>query len=99
MARFIVAIDRGKIEALTQAFAADSALGALMLAGLLFAASVLQLALGLRPLTQLRKRLAYIRSGDATRLEGETPSEVEPLVGEVNADTVIIVANIGTLNL
>ena len=40
---------------------------------------------GLSPFDELRKRLASVREGRDTRLEGTYPSEVEPLVHDLNA--------------
>ena len=40
---------------------------------------------GVSPLTQLRARLTRIRSGQDRRLEGEYPTEVQPLVDDLNA--------------
>ncbi|QKV18619.1 ATP-binding protein [Oricola thermophila] len=40
---------------------------------------------GLRPLDHVRRALAAIRNGAATSLEGRFPSEIEPLVEEMNA--------------
>jgi signal transduction histidine kinase len=44
----------------------------------------LQVAVGLRPLEQLRRQLADVRAGLLHRLSGEVPSEVAPLVDEFN---------------
>lgn len=52
-------------------------------AGLIFAV-VLQVILGLRPLKILRNRLAQVHEGEAERLTGSYPSEVEPLVADLN---------------
>jgi signal transduction histidine kinase len=43
------------------------------------------LLFGLRPLDHVRQALAAIRNGAATSLEGSFPSEIEPLVDEMNA--------------
>lgn len=40
---------------------------------------------GLLPLGNLRKRLAAVREGRAQRIEGEYPSEIQPLVDDLNA--------------
>ena len=58
------------------------ALGGLAL-GLAVAVAV-QLQLALRPLNQLRQRLGAVRSGDAARIEGRFPLELQPLVDEFN---------------
>lgn len=58
----------------------------LALAGLGLALStILQVHFGLLPLRAIQRRLAAIRSGDAVKLEGNPPAEIEPLQTEVNA--------------
>jgi signal transduction histidine kinase len=52
--------------------------------GLLFV-TLLQVRFGLSPLRQVERRLAAIRAGEATRLEGSVPAEIEPLQDELNA--------------
>lgn len=44
----------------------------------------LQVTVGLRPLQKLRRQLAEIRAGRASRLTGGVPEEVAPLVEEFN---------------
>ena len=56
---------------------------ALLGLSLIFAV-VLQVILGLRPLKLLRQRLAEVHDGRADRLTGQYPSEVEPLVADLN---------------
>ncbi len=59
---------------------------ALALAGLgLVAMTLIQVRFGLRPLRQLEQALTDIRSGQAERLEGVVPFEIEPLRDELNA--------------
>ncbi len=50
----------------------------------LIAAVIVQVRYGLRPLRSLQEALGRVRSGDADRLEGEYPSEIAPVVGELN---------------
>ncbi|MEL6871914.1 MAG: ATP-binding protein [Pseudomonadota bacterium] len=45
----------------------------------------LQVRFGLKPLRQIGTGLSEIRSGDAERLEGDLPSEIQPLQSELNA--------------
>jgi signal transduction histidine kinase len=52
--------------------------------GLLFA-TLFQVRFGLFPLTRMERGLAAIRSGEASRLEGQLPVEVRPLQQELNA--------------
>ncbi len=58
-------------------------LGALALA--LVAAILLQVRFGLRPLAALRRDVADIRSGTRHRMQDNVPSEVTPVVDEINA--------------
>ncbi len=59
---------------------------ALALTGLaLLAATLLQVKYALRPLSVIEKGLSDIRSGEAERLDGEFPVEIEPLQVELNA--------------
>lgn len=51
----------------------------------LLAATFLQVKVALRPLSMIEKGLSNIRNGDAVRLDGEYPAEIEPLQVELNA--------------
>ena len=82
--RLVAAGDEGLIAEPIQRFT-HLLLGALgFLAVGLGIAVALQLALALRPLELLRKRVAAVRGGTATQLEGRFPRELEPLVSEFN---------------
>jgi signal transduction histidine kinase len=48
-------------------------------------AGLIQVRRGWSPINQLRARLIGLREGRERRLEGEYPTEVEPLVGDLNA--------------
>lgn len=83
--RLIVAADSrsmdeplGKFRALLAGFLGLLALG-------LTAAAVMQVVVGLRPLVRLRERLADVRTGRTARIEGDFPSEIQPMVDEFNA--------------
>ena len=84
--RIAVAIDRAEINALAIGFSKDLApvlaiLGAVLLAGFL-----LQIGEGLKPVHRVLAGVSAIRTGDSRRLQSEgVPSEVAPLVEEVNA--------------
>ncbi len=47
--------------------------------------TLLQVRYGLLPLRAIERRLTAIRTGDAQKLEGAPPSEIEPLQTEINA--------------
>ena len=83
--RVAVASDLARVSAAASAFGKDLAL-ALSLLGLVLAiATWTQVGLGLRPLEAVRRGIADIRSGRRHHLPAEVPSEVQPLVEEVNA--------------
>lgn len=65
------------------ALLAISVLAALTLG--LIAAVTLQVRLGLRPLFDLRDRVADVREGKSTQVEGDYPREIAPLAGELNS--------------
>jgi signal transduction histidine kinase len=48
-------------------------------------AILIQVRIGLLPLRRLARALARIRDGRARRLEGDYPSEIAPLAGELNS--------------
>lgn len=49
------------------------------------AVSVLQVRIGLEPLHELQRDIAAVRRGDADRLEGDYPAEIQPVTEELNA--------------
>ena len=51
----------------------------------LIASTFVQIKWGLRPLEQVRRALASLRSGEQARLAGDYPAEIAPLVKELNA--------------
>jgi signal transduction histidine kinase len=56
-----------------------------VLEGALLLAMLLQVRLGLRPLARLRDAVADVRAGRNERLPADQPTEVRPLVAEMNA--------------
>lgn len=81
----VAAIDDAEMRAAAKKFASDMTIALAGLAALLFAAAAAHVSIGLRPLADLRARLAAVRSGEHTRLDGSFPNEVMPLVTETNA--------------
>ena len=51
----------------------------------LIVSTFIQIRWGLRPLEQVRRALASLRSGKEARLAGDYPAEIAPLVKELNA--------------
>jgi signal transduction histidine kinase len=80
-----VAEDEGDLRAALLVFNRTLALSLAALAVVLILAAVLQVTLGLRPLGWLRAELAEIRSGCKRRFARPVPSEVQPLIQDLNA--------------
>ncbi|MDW6021109.1 ATP-binding protein [Mesorhizobium sp. BAC0120] len=51
----------------------------------MIAINVIAILLGLQPLGRVRRALALVREGNARRLDGRFPTEIEPLANETNA--------------
>jgi signal transduction histidine kinase len=79
-----VAIDMQEIHSLRDGFAQDMIPGLAAIGGLFILGAWAQVTLGLRPLRQIRTQIAAVRAGARYRLSHELPSEVWPLVQEVN---------------
>ncbi|MBB1250412.1 sensor histidine kinase KdpD [Rhizobium sp. G21] len=79
-----VAMDRADIEAATGEFRSDMAPFVALLAALLLAANLIQIQLGLLPLSAVQRRVAEIRAGLAQRMGAAYPSEIQPLTEEVD---------------
>jgi signal transduction histidine kinase len=82
---FLVAQDRSPIDSNMRAFELSVGLALLVLLAMLVAGVVLQVRVGLRPLFQLRREVAAVRTGKTTSVAGDYPAELEPLATELNA--------------
>lgn len=83
--RLSVALDRAEIEKAGAEFR-KMLFSSLMVLGLaLLAALWVQVQIGLRPLAALRSALNRVRDGERRRVEGRFPTEVTPLVDDMNA--------------
>jgi signal transduction histidine kinase len=83
--RFVVAGDLTEVDADVAGFNSTLAWSIMVLGAGLIGAMVVQVRLGLAPLGRVSKSLAAIREGRADKLEGEFPSEIQPLADELNA--------------
>jgi signal transduction histidine kinase len=83
--RLAVATELARVSAAASAFAKDLAIALGVLASVLAIATSIQISLGLRPLSALRRGVADIRAGRSRHLPSAAPTEVQPLVEEVNA--------------
>lgn len=102
--RIRVAADEQDLEQAVASFNRMLALSLGILAAVLIAAALLQVRLGLRPLKWLEEDLAAVRAGRTKRFLQPMPSEVQPLVDDLNAllehaDEVVERARLQTANL
>jgi len=82
---YAMAGDASEIEIEVDAFATMLGVAFCMLGAGLLIATFFQVRFGLRPLNDIRDRLQAIRSGQAAKLEGNPPEEIQPLQEELNA--------------
>jgi signal transduction histidine kinase len=82
--RIQVGVERAVVDHMTPTFTVPLAASLALLALTLVAAAALQVFFGLRPMSRLRRALSEIGSGAADRLPGDFPSEVQPLVDDLN---------------
>ncbi len=83
--RVVVAADMRRIAGARQSFTSDLIAALTLLGAVLGVAMWVQTNLGLRPLEDLRERILSIRRGRMRSVAGPVPSEVAPLVDEINA--------------
>jgi signal transduction histidine kinase len=84
-ARISVAVDESDTESLKAGFGRDLVPGLALLAGLLLVAGWMQVGAGLKPLARIRSAIAMVREGRSDRLSLAAPTEIAPLVAEVNS--------------
>ena len=82
--RVVVAADVAHITEARQAFVRELVPSLALLAAALGAAAWVQISLGLRPLAKVREGIAAIRYGRSAHVDAVVPSEVAPLVKEIN---------------
>lgn len=83
--RLAVGLDHADVDALRASFIGDVVKALGVIGTVLLIGAWLQIHLGLRPLAQLRQRLAVMHAGRSDRLDGVFPSEVAPLAEDLNA--------------
>lgn len=83
--RIAVAADRAELAGVTRAFNATLALSLAVLAAALIAAALIQVQIGLIPLSRLRGELTEVRGGRKRRFDVAMPTEIRPLVEDLNA--------------
>ena len=83
--RLAVAEDLARVSEASSAFAKDLSIALVILGCVLALATWVQVGVGLHPLVALRRGVADVRAGQIRRLPSTVPTEVYPLVEEVNA--------------
>ncbi len=82
--KIAVAGDASEVTAETAAFRSEVAQMLALTAVFLLFAATLQIVLGLSPLDQLRQEARMVRTGERQRMTAAGPTEIQPLVGEIN---------------
>jgi signal transduction histidine kinase len=82
---FMAGEDRTSMNRDIRTFDATIAVALLLLGAGLIAAVIVQVRVGLQPLFALRREVAAVRTGEAERILGDYPTELEPLSRELNA--------------
>jgi len=81
---FFAGFEAAEMEAALEDFRRELAVMLGLTALMLLLAAILQVLVGLRPLQLLQSDVIKIRSGAASRLRSNVPTEVKPLVAEIN---------------
>jgi signal transduction histidine kinase len=82
--RIQVGADSAILERMLPTFEFQLTSSLVLLALALIAAAALQVAFGLQPMSRLRRALAAIGSGKAKKLPQSFPTEIQPLVNDLN---------------
>lgn len=80
-----VAADGARVESMAASFTRTLAVSLAVLALGLITAVVAQVRIGLAPLRRLGDAVTALRQGRTERIDGEYPSEVRPLIEDLNA--------------
>jgi len=82
--RVLIGLDHHEVDLALQEFDEDIIPSLSILAVVLILAAWLQVSIGLRPLEHIRRGLGEIVAGRSSRMNAEVPSELLPLVDEIN---------------
>ena len=83
--RLTVAVDRRDLDKAIADFRKVLAISLGVLGAALLLALIVQVEVGLRPLARLRSALQRVHGGAAEQVEGTFPSEIHPLITDMNA--------------
>lgn len=81
---FVIATDQKELDRLVDSFTYELTIWLVVLAVLLLITGVAIISFGLRPLTHLAAAIARLRAGKSEALEGKYPTEIAPLVTDLN---------------
>jgi signal transduction histidine kinase len=82
--RIAVALDSAAIKGLQRSFGRQAIITLAVIGLALSLGTWIQSSFGLRPLREVRAQLARVRAGEAQRMKGVFPTEVAPLVEDLN---------------
>ncbi|AWB32406.1 ATP-binding protein [Orrella marina] len=82
--RLMIATDQSAADEPISSFTQMLSIALGLLALGMTLASAMMLTSGLRPLKEIRTALGRVRSGETTKLEGQHPVELQPLIDEFN---------------
>ncbi|WP_448189203.1 sensor histidine kinase [Azospirillum sp. sgz301742] len=83
--RIAIGADREELVQVTHAFNVTLTLSLGVLAVALILAALVQVQVGLKPLSRLRGELTEVRAGRKKRFSAAMPAEIQPLVEDLNA--------------
>ncbi len=81
---FVIATDQKELDRLIDSFTYELTIWLVVLAALLLITGVAIIGFGLQPLTHLATAIARLRADKSEALEGKYPSEIAPLVTDLN---------------
>lgn len=84
LVRASVAVDQNEIREVSASFQRETAIAMLVLGLVLMGGFAFQVLAGLRPIRVLGSGIRNIRAGNWSRLKGDVPEEIRPLVNELN---------------
>lgn len=83
--RYLIATDKRLLDQVIDGFTRELTLWLVLFAFTLFATGLAIVIFGFHPLDRLSKAISALRAGDRATLDGTFPSEIAPLVDDLNA--------------
>ena len=82
--RILAALDMSGVQRLLNSFGRQATIALGVIAAALSIGTWIQWSFGLRPLNRIRRQLGRVHSGVDARMTGDFPSEIAPLVDDLN---------------